>query len=818
MDTIKSSTADKTGGAEKLEQTSTYSKDTSVHRCTSIKMVESICLIWLDKNINENNEDHYNKVIQLRRVVNSVTTFTDTDQCVDFLTDMHNENVCMLISGALCQIIVPLIHDATQLHTIFIFCANQTRYEQWAKNWHKIKGIFTDSSQICDVLKRSSQQCEQNAISISFVSTSGDTFKKNLDQLDPAFMYTQIMKEILLSIKFEQQHIKEFIDYCRAVFDGSQYQLKNVDKLERKYHDETPVWWYTSDCFLYSMLNRALRMMDVDIIIKMGFFIGDLHRHIEILHNQQFDSHPTNKIFTVYRGQGLSKADFDQLKNTKGGLMSFNNFLSVSKDRDVSLAFADSNLGNPDLIGILFVMVIDPSKSTTPFASVNGVGYFQLEDEVLFSMHTVFRIGSIQSIDENHRLFQVDLTLTSDNDKDLRTLTDLIREETFQNEEGWYRLGLILCRMRQSRKAQQIYEVLLEQATNESEKAPIYGQIGATMKDQGKYEDSITFSERALEIFKKTLPPNHPNLVPAYNNIGLVYSNMGEYSKALSHYEKALEIRQQLLSPNHPDLAEFYNNIGVVYHFMSEYSKALSYYEKTLKIQQQSLPPNHPSLAATYNNTGNLCINMNEYSKALSYYEKAFEIQRQSLPSNHPDLAMSYNNIGIVHHNMGEYLKALSYYEKALELRQQLGPSNHPDLAKSYNNIGTVYCNMGEYSNALSYYEKGFEIRQQSLSANHPDLAASYNSIGFLYSTMNEYSKALSHYEKALEIQQQSLPPNHPDLAESCNNIGMIYMHMSDYSKARSFLERAVNIGQQSLPSNHPNQKTYRNNLEDVKK
>ena len=161
--------------------------------------------------------------------------------------------------------------------------------------------------------------------------------------------------------------------------------------------------------------------MDVDIIIKMGFFIGDLHRQIEQLHSEQFNGHQSDTTFTVYRGQGMSTEHFEQMKKTKGGLMAFNNFLSTSKVRDVSLDFARNALSNPDLVGILFVMTIDPSESTTPFASINDVSYFKdKEDEVLFSMHTVFRIRDIKSMGENHRLFQVDLTLTSDNDKDLR--------------------------------------------------------------------------------------------------------------------------------------------------------------------------------------------------------------------------------------------------------------------------------------------------------------------------------------------------------------------------------------------------------------
>jgi hypothetical protein len=68
----------------------------------------------------------------------------------------------------------------------------------------------------------------------------------------------------------------------------------------------------------------------------------------------------------------------------------------------------------------------------------------------------------------------VDLTLTGEDDKDLRILTDRIREETYPDNEGWYRLGLVLHKMGWFDKSQQVYEALLDQTINESEKASIY--------------------------------------------------------------------------------------------------------------------------------------------------------------------------------------------------------------------------------------------------------------------------------------------------------------------------------------------------------
>ncbi|CAF1410617.1 unnamed protein product [Adineta steineri] len=799
--------------AKHVEPESDLSTNTTVNRRMNMQRTQNVVLIWLDNNIDDNNADRSNTIKQLKRVVNNVNTFTDSEQCVEFIQTITDNKICMIISESLGKHVVPHVHNMSQVHSIFIFCNNQECDKQWATESPKIKGVFSDITSICEALKQTAFQCEQNAISISFVAPN-----KKLDQLDPSFMDTQILKEILLTIDFEDEHVKEFITYYRDAFVENEYELHNIEKLERDYHKQTPIWWYTYEYFLYSTLNQALRLMDVDIIVRMGFFIKDLHRDIQRLHSEQFHGQQSGETLTVYRGQCLSKENFTEMTKTKGGLLRFNNFLSTSTSPGVSLCFAPQATTNPALVGVLFVMSINPTHSTTPFASVSDVSYFHTEDEVLFSMHTIFQIGDSKPIDENNYLYQVNLTLTNGNDPDLRTLTDQIRQETFPGEEGWYRLGLLLMKMGQSNKAQEVYEVLLHQATNENVRANIYHQLGCIKDSQGEYQEALTYHKKSLTIDQKTLPSNHTDLANSYMGIANGYYSMADYSKALSIYEKALAIRQQSLPLNHLHLGDSYNRIGIVYDSMGDYTKALSYYEKGLEIRQESLPSNHPDLGASYNNIGFVYYNMGDYPKALSYYEKDVAILQQSLPSTHPDFGDSYTNIGLVYCQIGDYTKALSSHEKALTIRQQTLPTNHPDLGTSYINIGSVYYRMGDYSKALSYYETALAIQQRSLPSNHPDSGASYIGIGLVYDSMGDYPKALSYNEKALTIRQQLLPSNHPDLGASYNNIGAVYENMGNYSKAHSFYERAVENGQQSLPSNHPTLQQRRKNLENMKK
>ncbi|CAF1340628.1 unnamed protein product [Adineta ricciae] len=789
------------------------------------RMVQNCLLVWVDANIDEKDQDCQNTLTHLRSVVNDVNICSQPDACVQFLNSIGDEKAFVITSGSLGQHLVPEIHDIPQVNTIYIFCSNKSTHETWTKSWSKVEGVHTNIKEICEALTTGVKQHNQDSIAMSFVTVRRESSNADLNQLEPSFMYTQIFKKILLDMEHDKQAIKDLANYCRQRFQDNIVEQRVIGEFECNYRPDKAIWWYTRECFTYKMLNQALRTLDGEVIINMGFFLHDLHKQIQQLHQVQVSSYG-RKPLVVYRGQGLCKKDFDQLSKTVGGLLSFNNFLSTSIKQEKSLVFTYSALRDPDKVGVLFVITIDPTIGTTPFASIGDLSYFEREAEILFSMHTVFRIGTIRQLGDKKKLYhEVQLQLTADDDPQLRVLTDHIESEV-GGGTGWQRLGHLLLKLEQLEKAEELYSVLLEQTSDNNDRAHYYHQLGFLQNRQGNYTMAIEYCEKALEIDEQTLPSNHPSSAASYNNIGGVYDNMGEYSKALSFHEKALEIREKNLPSNHPDLATSYNDIGLVYMDMGDHPKALSFYEKVLQIQQKSLPSNHPHLATSYNNIGTVYKNMGEYSKALSFYEKALEIDEKSLPSNHPHLATSYNNIGGVYKNMGEYSKALSFYEKTLVIQEKTLPSNHPDLATSYGNIGLVYMNMGDHPKALSFHEKALVIQEKTLPSNHPHLATSYNDIGLVYNSMGEHSKALLFHEKALVIQEKTLPSNHPHLATSYNNIGVVYDNMGEHSealsfhekalsfheKALSFHEKALEIREKNLPSNHPDLATSYNN------
>ena len=759
------------------------------------RMVQSYIVAWLDANTNKNNADYKYTMTQLYQIFTTVNTFTKVDECVEFIQTNTSKQIFVISSGSLGETTVPRIHDIEHINAIFIFCRNKSQHDQWAQHWPKVKGVFTSIIPISSALKKAVYQYEQNTISMSFLPTNDDGTNKDLDEINQSFMYTQVLEEILLTIDFKRKHLTELVNYCREEFKDNPRDLKNIEKVKNEYFKHSAVWWYTYDCFLYSSLNCALRSMEIDLIIKFGIFLSSIHKFIVKLHSQQYTTTQQVQPFIVYRGQGLSCQDFEQLERSKGGLLSFNSFLSTSEDRTTALDFARKNAKNPKLLGIMFVMKINPRIKSTPFANISKHSYYKREKEILFSMHSIFRINEIKKLDGYDRIWQVHLTLTAENDPQLQTLTEHIRRLTYPEMHGWHRLGNLLYHLNQYDGARHVYEALLREANDNQQKRDIYMQLGSIHRIQRNFKEATDCFEKALTICERLFQTNNADSASSQRSIGVMYENMGEYTKALSSYEAVIAIcDDEDTNTNNVLLAASYSDIGDIYKKRHEYSKALSYYEKALELKQKTISQNHSLLAPFHCNLGLIHNQMKEYSKALTHLEIALTITQDILPHDHPDLAYYHHEIGNVYFSMKDYSKALSHFENAARIKRKFLPSNHLSIADIYFNIGQTFFNLNEYTNAISYHEKVLKIRQKILGADHCSLVNQYNTMAKINEEMKDYSKALSFYEKAVEIEKKSTPSNDILLYKLYKTISKLYEKMGDSSNAFVYQKKASDI------------------------
>ncbi|CAF4276119.1 unnamed protein product [Adineta steineri] len=108
--------------------------------------------------------------------------------------------------------------------------------------------------------------------------------------------------------------------------------------------------------------------------------------------------------------------------------------------------------------------------------------------------------------------------------------------------------------------------------------------------------EALDCLQKALIIYQKHLPTNHPQMGDLYNNIGLTHYILEQYDLAFEHLNISLKIKEKCLPPQHPDIAMTHFNLGLVYESQDQLQEALSYLEKAITIYRHVLYPTHPTI------------------------------------------------------------------------------------------------------------------------------------------------------------------------------------------------------------------------------
>lgn len=266
----------------------------------------------------------------------------------------------------------------------------------------------------------------------------------------------------------------------------------------------------------------------------------------------------------------------------------------------------------------------------------------------------------------------------------------------------------------------------------------IYGSLGAIRGIQGRYDELIELTQKALQ-----LKPNHHIYL---NNLGNAQKAKGNIADAISYYKKAIALM--------PEFAEAHNNLGTVLHDQGLFDEAIISYNQALSFRE--------NYAEAYNNLGFSLKEIGRLDKAIEFHTKAIDLK--------PDFAEGYFNLGNTLLEMGEIDEALEAYVNTLKL--------NPNHAKALVNAGHIFNDRGEDIAAFSSYKKAIQL--------DPYLVQAQNSLANALEERTNYKEALKYFINSLQI-------NHDD-AETHLGISRNLLHTGNIKQAVEHAKLAISI------------------------
>jgi hypothetical protein len=221
---------------------------------------------------------------------------------------------------------------------------------------------------------------------------------RDLTRNSAAFLWFQMLLNVLILMARDEHAKEEMLKVCTKYYkdNGDKKELKNIEDYRETYISEDAVYWYTKDCFLYKLLNKALRSEDVYLLCKFGTFIVDLCEQINKLHKERRERNGPETI-KLYRGQYISKSELKQMRANVGQLISTNGFVSTTAEPEVAIGFIKNPSTSPHLLPLLFEITASTDLTNVAFADITHLSDFPIEKETLFRLGTVFKMDSIDS-------------------------------------------------------------------------------------------------------------------------------------------------------------------------------------------------------------------------------------------------------------------------------------------------------------------------------------------------------------------------------------------------------------------------------------
>ncbi|CAF0831268.1 unnamed protein product [Adineta steineri] len=633
-----------------------------------VENLEPFYLIWFGNSINNDIQQ------QLRAIINYLLIFDDEEQCLNYIYSLSKgDRIILIVTEKFGEHFVPQIVHLRQIVSIYIYCNSKKNNEQWIKKYKKIKRVIIGRDELIQRIQTDYNQRQNHKLDETLSYEIFNT--KNVDNkflstgMNDHFIHIQILIDCLINMESLSNDKNELMNLCKQQYKNNSYELNIIEEFEREYLSEKSLWWYTRHSFLYRLLNKAIRIQNIDLLLLFRFFIRDIRRQLNL-------SKSSNSIH-VYRAQLMSKEEIELLTKFTGEFISINSFLSTNSNREQTRSSLMSFIPSDDIEKVIFEININHRvDDIKTFSNITSYSYFPGKEEILFMMGSIFRLIHIDR--DRDGIWNIQLMLCANKKHQLQSFIQQKKHELDIIETDLLSVGFILEDMGNLDGAEKYYHRLLNQLSKDHEDtARCYHALGEISQKRGGYDSSIVWYNKALQYDTKT---DDSNLALSYNSIGVVYTKKGDYSLALESYTKALELWKKVFHEDHPNIAMCYNNMGIIYQEEGKYSDALEFYHKAWNIREKYLSTEHSSLGQSHACIGNVHYQLKHYDLALEHYSSSYDILKKSLLPNHPDIAMILRNMGLVHRDKKNFQQALYYMKKAATMYRHLYPSTHHDL------------------------------------------------------------------------------------------------------------------------------------------
>jgi tetratricopeptide (TPR) repeat protein len=199
--------------------------------------------------------------------------------------------------------------------------------------------------------------------------------------------------------------------------------------------------------------------------------------------------------------------------------------------------------------------------------------------------------------------------------------------------------------------------------------AALYDRIGEVESWRGAYDEAARALDRALDMRRRRLGPDHPDVGTTLLRQGTLAVLRGDSDAALERYRAALALLA-VLGPEHPSIGDAENGMGVALGQKGRWDEAAEHYRRAGAIYARVYGPAHAKTARVRYNVADGLLNQHRYAEAAAEGEAALALFEQAYGPRHAMVGYALTLLGGSWVERHEPARALPLLERALAIRE----------------------------------------------------------------------------------------------------------------------------------------------------
>ena len=322
--------------------------------------------------------------------------------------------------------------------------------------------------------------------------------------------------------------------------------------------------------------------------------------------------------------------------------------------------------------------------------------------------------------------------------------------------------------------------------------ASIRQTIGRTYTDLGVYAEAERQFQRAVDLKRQALGPDHADTLDAQAELGTALYRDFKYAQAEPFMTKTVESLRRLLGENDRKTLNSINVLGFIYMYQKKYAQAEPLLTGTLELERRLFGDDDLLTLDTIAALTAMFTAEGRYAEAEKLLVIELEARRRVFGAENPSTVGTMNNLAVAYTNDGQYAQAEQLLLQVMEIQARVRGVDHPNRLATMSNLAVLYAREEKYEDAEQLLTKALEARRRTQGQEHPATLITMNSLAVAFAGDRKFEQAETLLTNLAEIRRRVLGPLHADTLNSLTWLGYVRLQLKKCAEAEPPLREAL--------------------------